>query len=178
MSTQHPGGRALVVLIGAPGAGKTKTGKRLARALGVEHIDTDRVISAVHGPIAELFASHGEPYFRALERTAVAAALRQPVVVSLGGGAVLDLGTQADLSGLPVVQLAVSREGIEERIAATPGAVEKRPLLANGGIDAWESLVADRQPIYDRLAEVTVDTSHRTFDSVADEVLAWLERRT
>lgn len=168
---------ALVVLIGAPGAGKTKTGKRVARALGVEHIDTDKVIAAVHGPIAELFATHGEPYFRALERTVVAAALRQPVVVSLGGGAVLDPDTQADLDGLPVVQLAVSREGIEERIAEAPEAVEKRPLLASGGVGAWEELVARRQPIYDRLATVTFDTSHRTFDAVAAEVVEWLEGR-
>ena len=168
---------ALVVLIGAPGAGKTKTGKRLARALGVEHIDTDKVIAAAHGPIADLFTAKGEPYFRELERTAVAAALGQPAVVSLGGGAVLDVDTQADLAGLPVVQLTVSREGIEERIAETVGAIEKRPLLANGGVDAWEELVARRQPLYDRLATVTIDTSHRTFDSVAEEVIAWMRSR-
>ncbi len=89
----------------------------------------------------------------------------------------LDPDTQSDLAMLPVVQLTVSPEGIEERLAETPGAIEKRPLLANGGVAAWEELVARRQPVYDRLSSVTVDTSHRTFESVADEIVKWLESR-
>jgi len=50
---------AVVVLIGAPGAGKTRTGKRLARLLGVPFIDTDKRIVAAHGPIATIFEDHG-----------------------------------------------------------------------------------------------------------------------
>src|SRR5690606_22292590 len=100
---------AIVVLIGAPGAGKTKTGKRVARALGVPHLDTDKLIVAEHGPVADIFAEHGEARFRELEREAVAAALREDAIVSLGGGAVLDPTTRDALRGLPVVQLTVTR---------------------------------------------------------------------
>jgi len=160
--------RAVVVLIGAPGAGKTRTGKRLARLLGHPLIDTDKRIVAAHGPIAAIFAEHGEPHFRALEREAVAAALREPAIVTLGGGAVLDERTQADLAGLRVVQLTVSPDAVEERIAGG-----KRPLVADG-IAAWSALVSARQPIYDRLADLTLDTSSRPLDQIAAEIADWL----
>jgi len=166
---------AVVVLIGAPGAGKTRTAKRVARALGVPHIDTDKVIVAEHGPIAELFRERGEPAFRAIERETVAAALQEHAVVSLGGGAVLDPGTQALLAAERVVQLTSTAEAMRERIAAEPEEAAKRPLLADGGIEAWERLVAERRPIYDRLSDVTIDTSHRTMNAVAADVLAWLK---
>lgn len=169
---------AVVVLIGAPGAGKTKTGKRVARALGVPHLDTDRMIVNQHGPVADIFAEHGEAHFRELEREAVAAALGQDAVVSLGGGAVLDPSTRAALADYPVVQLTVSLPGILARLAdAGPEVIRKRPLLRDGGIEAWTSLVAARQPLYDEVATTTIDTSNRPFDLVAEEVLEWLRTR-
>jgi len=167
---------AIAVFIGAPGSGKTKTGKRVAKALGVRHIDTDKVVVAAHGPIPQIFAEHGEAHFRRLEREAVAAALTEDAIVSLGGGAVLDPDTQADLADVPVVLLTVTVDGIKARLSEDPDAVAKRPLLA-GGIESWERLVEARRPIYERLADVVVDTSHRTFDSVAQEVTEWLRQR-
>jgi len=168
---------ARVVLIGAPGAGKTRTGKRVARALGVQHLDTDKLFVAEHGPIADFFAERGEAEFRRIERALVAAALAQDAVVSLGGGAVMDPATQDLLAGLPVVQLTSTPEAIRERIDAEPREAAKRPLLANGGVEAWERLVEARRPVYDRLADVSIDTSHRTMESVAEEVVAWLRSR-
>jgi len=160
--------RAVVVLIGAPGAGKTRTGKRLARLLEVPFIDTDRLIIDEHGPIADLFETHGEPHFRALERDIVAAALEEGAVVTLGGGAVLDLETQARLEGHRVVQLTVSPEAVEARIKGG-----KRPLVKDG-IGAWVSLVEGRKPIYDRLSQLTIDTSRRPLDGVAQQIVEWL----
>ncbi len=161
--------RAIVVLIGAPAAGKTRTGKRVAKALGVPFLDTDALVVAQHGPIADLFEQHGEPHFRALERAAVADALRQRAVVTLGGGAVLDPHTRADLAGLPVVQLTVRAEGVEDRIRDG-----KRPLL-KGGIEAWQRLVDERRPLYDSLAGLTLDTTRVPLDRVAARILDWLE---
>ena len=161
---------ALVVLIGAPGAGKTRTGKRLARILGAPLIDTDKLIVEEHGPISEIFATYGEPHFRALERAAVMRALGEPAIVTLGGGAVLDTDTQSDLKSLPVVQLTVSKEAVASRIAG-----DKRPLLASGGVDAWASLVAARQPIYDAISHLTIDTSHQPLEGVATQIAHWLE---
>lgn len=161
--------RAVVVLIGAPGAGKTRTGKRLARLLKVPFIDTDKRIVAAHGAVAHIFAVHGERHFRELERAEVVHALAEPAVVTLGGGAVLDPATQADLARHRVVQLTVSTAAVKLRIFGG-----KRPLLKDG-IGAWEALVATRQPIYDRLSQLSIDTSRQPLDRVAQQIAAWLE---
>jgi shikimate kinase len=160
---------AVVVLIGAPGSGKTRTGKRVARLLRVPFIDTDKRIVAAHGAIADIFAVQGEQHFRALERAEVVAALAERAVVTLGGGAVLDAATQADLAGRRVVQLTVAPAAVESRIAGG-----KRPLLKDG-IGAWAALVAARQPIYDRLSQLSIDTSRQPLDRVAKQIADWLE---
>lgn len=161
---------ALVVFIGAPGAGKSRTARRVARLLEAPVIDTDKRIAAEHGPIPAIFERHGEPYFRELERAEVIRALAEPAVVAVGGGAVLDPDTQADLAGHPVVQLTMSREAADRRIGGS-----KRPLARDP--EAWHRLVETRQPIYDRLAGLTIDTSTRPLDDVARQVVDWLGER-
>lgn len=160
-----------VVLIGAPGAGKTRTGRRLARLLQLPFIDTDRLIVERHGVIADIFSEHGESHFRALERAVVAEALCENAVVTLGGGAVLDPQTQTELAGHPVVQLTVSARAVEARISGG-----KRPLLV-GGVAAWQALVDSRQPLYDRLSQLCIDTSSQPLDRVAQHIANWLERQ-
>ncbi len=156
-------------MIGAPGAGKTRTGKRLARLLDVPLVDTDQMIVAEHGSIAQIFEEHGEPHFRRLERQAVERALAEHAVVTLGGGAVMDEQTQADLAGVPVVQLTVTPAAVERRISGG-----KRPLVKDG-IGAWIALVERRQPIYDRLSQLTIDTSEVSLDDVAGRIADWLK---
>jgi shikimate kinase len=164
--------RRAIVLIGAPGAGKTKTGKRVAKRLGLPFVDTDKRIVAEHGPIVGIFADYGEPHFRRIERAIVAVALHEGGVVTLGGGAVLDKDTQSDLARHTVIQLTVSPEAVAARIDN-----DKRPLLRDG-IITWQSLVATRQPIYDRLADHTIDTSKRPLDQVADEIVALVQEES
>lgn len=171
--TAPPGAGAVVVLIGAPGAGKTRTGRRVAARLGVPFIDTDKRIVAEHGPIAAIFERDGEPRFRAIEREVVRQALTERAVVTLGGGAVGDPETQADLAGHRVVQLTVEADVVAARI--TDG---KRPLLkgATGqeAIQAWQALVDQRRPIYERLSQLTLDTSRVPLDSVAERIADWV----
>jgi shikimate kinase len=155
------------VLIGPMGAGKTRIGKRVARILGTGFVDTDKVIAAEHGPIPEIFASQGEPHFRALERAAVVEALAGDDVVALGGGAILDDETRADLTSQRVVLVTVTSEAVAPRIADA-----RRPLLRDGLTD-WERIYAERRHLYEQLARFTVDTSHRPIDAVAKEVAAW-----
>lgn len=158
-----------IALIGPPAAGKSRVGKRVAKLLGLPFTDTDAVVVDAHGPIADLFAEHGEPHFRALERAAVAEALRKPGVVSLGGGAVLDPDTQADLAGTAVVLLTVRAEAIATRI--TNG---KRPLITD--IESWKQLVASRAELYRSLADYTADTSSRPIDTIAEEIARWAQK--
>jgi len=155
-----------VVLIGPPGSGKTRLGKRVAKSLGIPFVDTDKVVVAQHGAIAKIFEERGEPHFRALEREAVVAAIAQDAVVSLGGGAILDPATQADLEDRRVALITVSAEAVESRISGN-----KRPLVS--GIESWSALVEARRETYERLANRTWDTSFRPLAPIAREIAAW-----
>lgn len=156
-----------VVLIGPMGAGKTRLGKRIARILGVGFQDTDRLIVAEHGPIPALFDTHGEPHFRELERDAVARALATDDVVALGGGAILAAETRELLADHRVVLVTVSADAVATRLGDG-----RRPLV-RGGISDWQRIFDERRPIYEQLARLTVDTSNRPIDAVAQEVAAW-----
>jgi len=160
---------AILVLIGAPGAGKSRIGKRIAKLLDAEFVDTDKAIVAAHGSIPSIFENHGEATFREYEREAVREALTKRAVIALGGGAVLNEDTQRDLREVPVVQLWITPEAVESRIGG-----EKRPLLADG-IHAWTKLVETRQPIYDRLATRTFDTSTYPAEKIAANIAAWIQ---
>jgi shikimate kinase len=160
----------LLVVIGPPGAGKSVLGKQVARLLRVPFVDTDRRIVAKHGPIATIFAERGEDWFRTAERLEVATALGERAVVSLGGGAVLNAETQAELAALRVALVTVSPEAVDARIA---GSV--RPLLREG-LDSWKRIVEERREIYERLATRTVDSSHRSPGSLAHELADWVQK--
>jgi len=164
--------RPAVVFIGAPGSGKSRIGRRVAKHLDLPFIDTDTRIVEAHGPIPTIFAVHGEPHFRTLEREVVAAALREPGVVSLGGGAVLDPRSRAELAERRVVLLTVSADAVASRIAN-----DKRPLI-RGDVETWRTLVADREPIYASLADLTVDTSTRPVTLIAEEIAHWIQEHT
>lgn len=161
---------AALVIVGPMAAGKTKVGKRVARALGIDAVDTDKLVVAEHGPIADLFDREGESRFRELERDAVRRALAADAVVSLGGGAVLDPDTRADLRSERVAYLTVTPEVVAGRLAAQAG---KRPL-ARDGVAQWSRIFEARRPLYEEVADLQIDTSPRTFDEVAEEVVAWL----
>jgi shikimate kinase len=158
-----------VVLVGPPAAGKTRVGKRVARLMNLAFHDTDREIVEAHGPIAEIFATQGEPVFRELERAAVITALGTDGVVALGGGAVINADTRADLAHHRVALITISADAVAHRLDP-----EKRPLLV-GGREAWEALVDARQGWYDEVSGASFDTSHRSLDTVAIEVVRWIE---
>ncbi|MCS5733251.1 shikimate kinase [Herbiconiux daphne] len=155
-----------LVLIGPPAAGKSRIGKRVARLLGLPFIDTDSLVVAAHGPISDIFATHGEPHFRSLERAEVVKALSADAVVSFGGGAVLDAETQHDLARHPVVLLTVQPHAVLSRLGNG-----KRPLVAD--VESWIALYEKRRDLYERLADHTVDTSDRPTDQLAAEIADW-----
>lgn len=149
------------------GSGKTKLGKRIALLLGKPFVDTDRMIVAEHGTISDVFARFGEEHFRALERVAVEDALAQDAVVALGGGAILNEETQADLADRRVALIMVSAAAVAPRITGT-----KRPLLT-GGIESWTRILESRREIYERLATRVWDTSARPLTAIAAEIADW-----
>lgn len=162
-----------LVLIGPMAAGKTRTGKRLARRLGTEFVDTDKLVEASHGPIPQIFAEHGEAQFRQWEREAVRDALARGGVIAFGGGAVLDPQTQSDLENCAVVYLSTTAAAIAERIAGDAN----RPLVQQGGVERWSEIFESRRALYERLGKIHIDTSHRPMDAIADELAAWYRSR-
>ncbi|MER5871847.1 shikimate kinase [Streptomyces sp. NPDC002044] len=163
----------LVVLVGPMGSGKSTVGALLAGRLGVPYRDTDADIVAAQGrEISDLFVDEGEPYFRALEREAVAAAVAGHTgVLALGGGAVLDAGTRELLAGLPVAYLSMDVEEAVRRV----GLGAARPLLAVNPRRQWRELMDARRPLYTEVARVVVATDDRTPEEVAQAVLDALE---
>lgn len=157
-----------IVLIGPPAAGKSRTGKRLARVLGMPFADTDQLIAAEHGPIPQIFAERGEAAFRALEREVVAGAIHAGGVLSLGGGAIMDEGTRKLLAPCIVLLVTASPEAIEPRIAGSA----KRPLLRS--MDDWIALHEQRREHYEKLASASFDTSFRPMSRIIDEMVSWL----
>jgi len=145
--------------------GKSAIGHQLAQQLGADFVDTDAVITEGHGTIADIFAARGESAFRELEARAVAKVIEEAgssrTVISLGGGAVLDSGTQQLLTRCTVVYLEGDADTVAERIARNSG----RPLLAGDAMNRWRTLFATRKPVYERLADLVFDVRS---GSVAD----------
>lgn len=162
---RQAGSRRPIVLIGPMAVGKSAIGQQLAQHLGARFIDTDAEVVSQHGAIADIFASRGECAFREMEARAVSRAVEDaaesPTVISLGGGAVLDSGTQQLLAGCTVVYLECDAGTVADRIARNSG----RPLLAGDAMERWRTLFATRQPVYERLADIVLDVRH---GSVAD----------
>jgi shikimate kinase len=147
-----------LVLVGLMGAGKTTVGQRCAELLQRPFVDTDELVVAAAGvPFDDIWSAEGEQGFRARERVAVAdsAASPTPLVISCGGGAVLDAENRRALRahGVVVWLLASSTE-----LAARLVHDESRPLLAGGDKTATlERLSALREPAYEAAAHVQVE---------------------
>jgi len=161
-----------VVLVGVPGSGKTTVGTLLAQRLDVGFRDTDHDVEVTEGkPVPDIFVDSGEPYFRELERDAVALALSEhDGVLALGGGAVIDAGTRALLRDQPTVWLQVGAAAGAKRV----GLDVPRPVLLGNVRGRLATLVAERAPLYAEVARVTVDTDGLDPQAVADAVLAGL----
>lgn len=144
-----------LVLVGAPGSGKSTVGPLLADALEVPFIDVDQVIEdRVGKPVAEIFADDGEAVFRAFEESTTAELLGLPGVLALGGGAVLSPVTRRALRGHRVVWLKVSVPHAVQRV----GINAARPLLLGNVRGRMIKLLADRLPLYAEVATESVET--------------------
>ncbi len=154
------------------GTGKSTVGRLLAERLGFGFVDTDAVIEERHGPIPEIFAAQGEAAFRSMEGAlAVELAARSRLVISTGGGMVLDETVASTLAETgDIVCLVAAPETILERVLADESGPE-RPLLAHPDVsERVLELLAERAERYGRFRQVATDD--RTPDEVATAVVA------
>lgn len=157
-----------IVFIGPMASGKSAVGEAYALSRRQRFVDTDRMIVAAHGPIKGIFTSRGEAWFRNVEARAAAECLESDVyqVISLGGGAVLDSGTQQLLASALVVFLTVDAQTVGPRLKRGSA----RPLLNGDTMDRWEELFAQRLPVYHRLANIVLDARGKSVSALVDEL--------
>ena len=167
--------RPVAVLIGPPGAGKSTVGPLLAALLEAEFIETDQMVEEAAGkPVSDIFITDGEPAFRDLERAAVAQALdHHPGIVALGGGAVMDPQTRERLARHRAVYLQTGFAAAVRRV----GLDSPRPMLLVNPRGRMRELLAERLPVYESLARITVVTDDRDPQEIADAIAAAVTAR-
>jgi shikimate kinase len=160
-----------VALIGFMGAGKTVTGRALASELDMDFIDLDAVIEEKTGKsISAIFAGQGEPAFREIETKALQeACIRRSTVIACGGGIILkneniDILNRSAL----VVYLWAETATLLQRIS---NSTETRPLLeVEDPAAAIEEMLKARKTLYEKAADITIDTTGLTTNSVVRQI--------
>ncbi|MFV0528633.1 MAG: shikimate kinase [Lachnospiraceae bacterium] len=160
-----------IVLIGFMGTGKTRVGKRLSEELNLPYVDIDKKIATdMKMSVNEIFDKFGEPFFRALETTALKQFIdtKERTVISVGGGLPIQPQNQPHLKQLGIIiHLTASVEILKKRLEGD----DTRPLLA--GHDLGEriaSLMKQREPVYESLADITVQSGEQTFYQLMNEL--------
>jgi shikimate kinase len=160
-----------LVLIGAPGAGKSTVGKALSERLNREFLDTDALIQDSTGKtITDIFVVDGEEAFRAIELEVLADVLKsENTVISLGGGAPISEQAQTlitDSQSL-VIFLDVSLATAAPRV----GFNRDRPLLLGNPRAQWQALSDKRRPVYERLADVVIKVDEMDVDAIVTAIV-------
>lgn len=162
-----------IILIGMPGSGKSSVGKALARRLGYRFLDVDPLIVKAHGAdtLQAVLDRLGNEGFLDAEAEVIASLSCENTVLSPGGSAVLREKGALRLKELgTVVYLKLPCEKLEKRLwnLSTRGVT-----LAPG--QTLADLCAQREPFYEKYADVTVDADQPKPTDTAEEILRALE---
>lgn len=166
--------RRSIVLVGMMGVGKSSIGRRLAARLAVPFVDADSEIEkAADMSIPDIFARHGEPYFRSGEARVIGRLLDNgPQVLATGGGAFMNEATRAAIKAKGVsIWLSAEFDVLVRRIAKRKN---DRPMLATDDpAETLRQLLKVREPIY-ALADITVQSRETPHDSIVGEIVTAL----
>ena len=169
-----------LLLIGMMASGKTTVGRIVATRLGWAYLDSDEQVEERTGrTVRQIFEEDGEPAFRTEERLALEAAVAddQPRVISVAGGAVLDLANRDLLRRAGTVAwLRADPTTLADRVVKSGQG--HRPLLGDDPHGNLTRLDAERRPIYEELADVVVDVEGRTADELAEHLVQELAARS
>lgn len=159
-----------IILVGPMGVGKTTIGSHLARKLKYDFVDSDTEIEKRTGvSISLIFDIEGEEGFRKREAQMIGELTeRRHIVLSTGGGSVLDETSRQNLRSKGyVVYLKASVDILHERLKKS----RNRPLMETDDKQkVIEDLLAEREPLYLAVADVTIVTDGRSAQDVAREI--------
>ena len=146
-----------VVLIGFKHTGKSAIGKDLARKLNVPFSDVDQLIESLYeskcrekSTCRQIVRKMGEPFFRHLERDALSQAVTlKPSVISLGGGAPMNVKNQNMIKPFIVVHVTAPKHIVLERIYASgqPACLSPEENLLVTFNQIWN----EREPVYEKI---------------------------
>ena len=164
-------GTRAIVLVGMMGSGKSTVGRRLAARLRLPFVDADQEIETRHGgmTITEIFATHGEPYFREGEAKVISALLDGGAqVLATGGGAFVRDDTRERIRSKAVsIWLKADGATVLRRVKRR----SDRPLLQTEDPAATiERLIAARGPFYS-LADLTIVSRDVPHERIVDECI-------
>lgn len=164
-----------VILIGPMGSGKTTIGSLLAEKLGLSFRDTDHLIEEQEEKtVSQIFLDQGEDAFRAIEKRVLREELlTDGTVLSLGGGAPISMDAQSALRAIAshIIFLDISLSTVAPRI----GFNRDRPLLLNNPRGQWQTLMEARRPIYEAIADATINVDDKSEEEIVTIVLSSLE---
>ena len=158
------------MLIGMPSSGKSTIGARLAEKIGFGFIDSDSVIRGIEGKsLSEIIAERGTDGFLAVEERINAGLDVSRCVIATGGSVVYSDYAMSRLKRKgKCVFLDVGVGEIKRRI---PDLV-MRGVVMRGTLNCVEDLYAERVPLYEKYADVTVDCNGKTADAVVSEIVS------
>ncbi len=165
-----------IVLIGFMGSGKTETGKRLAQEMRIPFLDVDKKItSEMRMSVADIFSRFGEVFFRALETKAIKelGQEKQRMVISVGGGLPMQQQNHKYLKEIGiVVYLKGSVDTLKKRLQGD----RTRPLLQGADLEGKiRKMPAAREPVYEKLADITVVTADQPFGELIGQIRKQVE---
>jgi len=159
------------IFIGPMGSGKSTIGKAVAKSLKLTFRDTDNEIEKLEKmPVSQIFLDKGEDYFRSVEKKVLRhELLSDETVLALGGGAPLSVDAQSALRAISskIFYLDISLASVSPRI----GFNRDRPLLLTNPRGQWQTLMEQRRPIYESIADLVIDVNHKSERDVVKEVL-------
>ena len=160
-----------VVLIGMPGAGKSTLGVLLAKAIGYDFIDTDLVIQRQAGMTLGVYlANRGYHALRQLEAEVICALDHAGTVIATGGSAVYSQAAMQHLrANGRVVYLQCELDVLNKRIAS----MDERGIAAPSG-QTLADVQAERIPLYEQFAEITVEVGSENTDSTLGKIIQHL----